>query len=177
MAERQLPKLNTRVRFPSPAPRRSKRHIACSDLFYKSERAHSAAPPFQIEPAALGFDLVLGTDLKVVASILFWLSKIKAPAKAGAFTLGAIGSLQCSAEVNSAYAKVFASGKNPCTAQTRRPAMRGPVPNQNPYVSMMQKAAGGLVLRGLRWLFLFFTSGGGPGRPGSPGGCGGGEAG
>ena len=36
----------------------------------KSERAHSAAPPLQIEPAALGFDLVLGTDLKVVASIL-----------------------------------------------------------------------------------------------------------
>ena len=27
--------------------------------FYKSERTHSAAPPFQIEPAALGFDLVL----------------------------------------------------------------------------------------------------------------------
>lgn len=39
------------------APRRSKLYIACSDLFYKSERAHAAAPPFQIEPAALGFDL------------------------------------------------------------------------------------------------------------------------
>lgn len=38
-------------------PRRSKLCIACSDLFYKSERAHAAAPPFQIEPAALGFDL------------------------------------------------------------------------------------------------------------------------
>ena len=28
-------------------------------LFPKSERAHCAAPPFQIEPASLGFDLVL----------------------------------------------------------------------------------------------------------------------
>ena len=52
-------------------PRRSKRYIACSDLFYKSEQAHSAAPPFQIEPAVLGFDLVLSADLNVVTSILF----------------------------------------------------------------------------------------------------------
>ena len=56
----------TGVRLPSPPPRRSKRHIACSDLFYKSERAHSAAPPFQIEPAPLGFNLVLGVDLNIV---------------------------------------------------------------------------------------------------------------
>ena len=58
-------------------PCRSKRHIACSDLFYKSERAHSAAPPFQSEPAALGFDLVSGTDLKVMASILFRCSTLR----------------------------------------------------------------------------------------------------
>ena len=32
--------------------------------FSKSERAHAAAPPLQIEPAALGFDLVSGTALK-----------------------------------------------------------------------------------------------------------------
>ena len=43
--------------FHQHSPRRSKLCIACSDLFYKSERAHAAAPPFQIEPAALGFDL------------------------------------------------------------------------------------------------------------------------
>ena len=36
----------------------------------KSERAHAAAPPFQTEPAALGFDLVLGAALKVAESIL-----------------------------------------------------------------------------------------------------------
>ena len=48
---------NVPVRVRSPAPRRSKLYIACSDLFYKSERAHAAAPPLQIEPAALGFDL------------------------------------------------------------------------------------------------------------------------
>ena len=49
-----------------PAPRRSKLYIACSDFLQKSERAHAAAPPLQIEPAALGFDLVLGADLKAV---------------------------------------------------------------------------------------------------------------
>ena len=37
----------------------------------KSERAHAAAPPFQIEPASLGFDLVLRAVLmKVAASIV-----------------------------------------------------------------------------------------------------------
>ena len=46
------------VRVPPPAPRRSKLCIACSDLFCKSERTHSAAPPFQIKPSSLGFDLV-----------------------------------------------------------------------------------------------------------------------
>ena len=56
------------VRVPPPAPRRSKLYIACSDLFYKSERAHAAAPPFQIEPAALGFDL--GLFLSFAVSIL-----------------------------------------------------------------------------------------------------------
>ena len=33
---------------------RSKLWIACSDLFYMSERAHAAAPPFQTEPAYAG---------------------------------------------------------------------------------------------------------------------------
>ena len=36
------------------APSRSKLWIACSDLFYMSERAHAAAPPFQTEPAYAG---------------------------------------------------------------------------------------------------------------------------
>ena len=35
-----------------------------------SSRAYSAAPRFQIEPAALGFDLVLGANLSAMASIL-----------------------------------------------------------------------------------------------------------
>lgn len=35
-------------------PCRSKLWIACSDLFYMSERAHAAAPPFQTEPAYAG---------------------------------------------------------------------------------------------------------------------------
>ncbi len=46
------------VRVPSGAPRRSKLYIACSALFYKSERAHAAAPPFQLRPALLGSQLV-----------------------------------------------------------------------------------------------------------------------
>ena len=41
------------------------RHVGASFIslaptfLQKSERAHAAAPPFQIEPATLGFDLVL----------------------------------------------------------------------------------------------------------------------
>ena len=41
-------------KLPSGPPRRSKLCIACSDLFYKSERAHAAAPPFQLRPAIAG---------------------------------------------------------------------------------------------------------------------------
>ena len=33
-------------------------------LFQKSERAHCVVPPFQIEPASLGFDLVFGVISK-----------------------------------------------------------------------------------------------------------------
>ena len=58
------------VRVPPPAPRRSKLYIACSDFFQESERAHAAAPPFQIEPATLGFDLLLGTNPETAASIV-----------------------------------------------------------------------------------------------------------
>src|SRR5699024_10284819 len=45
------------VRVRSPAPRRSKLCIACSDLFHKSERAHAAAPPLQTATASLGCGL------------------------------------------------------------------------------------------------------------------------
>ena len=46
------------VQVSSLAPRRSKRHIVCSDFFQKSERTHSVAPPFQITTAPPGCDLV-----------------------------------------------------------------------------------------------------------------------
>ena len=53
------------VRISDGSPRRSKRHIACSDFFLqKSERAHFAAPPFQTGPAALGSGLGSGADLE-----------------------------------------------------------------------------------------------------------------
>ena len=45
------------------APRRSKLHIACSD-FFKSERAHSAAPPFQPRFASLDSRLGFWCRLK-----------------------------------------------------------------------------------------------------------------
>ena len=45
------------VRVPVPAPRRSKRHIVCSDFLEKSERTHFVAPPFQTGPASLGSGL------------------------------------------------------------------------------------------------------------------------
>ena len=48
--------------------------FATTFYFKKSSLIHSVAPPFQIEPAALGFDLVLGADLKAGASKLFALS-------------------------------------------------------------------------------------------------------
>ena len=54
-------------------------------------------------------------------------TKIKAPAESGVFILGATGSFQCSAEVNSACAKVFAHGENTCTAHKRRPTVWGPM--------------------------------------------------
>ena len=78
------------------------------------------------QPLTLGCDLVFGADLNAAASILLRCSQIKAPAKAGAFIWGAAGSFQCSAEVNSACAKVFAQGENACTAHQRRPTMWGP---------------------------------------------------
>ena len=50
------------VQVPPLGPRRRKLCIACDDFFMrcmkKSTRAHTAAPPLQIEPASLGFDLV-----------------------------------------------------------------------------------------------------------------------
>ena len=50
----------------SPASRTTSEQAAYRllRLFQKSERAHCAAPPFQIEPASLGFDLVLGAISK-----------------------------------------------------------------------------------------------------------------
>ena len=102
MAERQLPKLNTRVRFPSPAPASAQsplnfvsgnslrllpktaltplrllsnpKHFGFGFVFYyladfvsfattiflseqSSSLIHSVAPPLQIEPASLGFNL------------------------------------------------------------------------------------------------------------------------
>ena len=73
MAECQLPKLNTRVRFPSPAPRRRGRHIVRGDFLLKSPLSHFVAAPFQIATAALGcggrssqsLDDFFGTHLKI----------------------------------------------------------------------------------------------------------------
>ena len=50
------------VRVPLPVPRRRGRHIVRGDFFQKSPLTHFVAAPLQIEPAALGFDLVLGAN-------------------------------------------------------------------------------------------------------------------
>ena len=90
--------------------RRSKLYIACSDFFQKSERAHAAAPPSQIEPASLGFDLVLGANLKVMVAIVLRCYKENAATFVAAFVLGFGPTERAStpfyhltAEVNSAY--------------------------------------------------------------------------
>ncbi len=44
--------------------RRSKLHIACSDFFQKSERAHCAAPPFQIEPVRVYAGLTVSACIR-----------------------------------------------------------------------------------------------------------------
>ena len=44
--------------------------VSLAPIFSKSERTHAAAPPFQIDPAAPGFDLVLGAELKTAAWLL-----------------------------------------------------------------------------------------------------------
>ena len=55
---------------PSVSTTSSRTSYRSRRLFKKSVLIHSVAPPFQIEPAALGFDLVLGADLKPATSIL-----------------------------------------------------------------------------------------------------------
>ena len=40
-------RFRTGVQLSPPPPCRSKLSIACSDLFYQSERTYAAAPPFQ----------------------------------------------------------------------------------------------------------------------------------
>ena len=53
------------------------RHVGASfvslapTFLQKSERAQAAAPPFQIEPASLGFDLGVGANPEATAFILF----------------------------------------------------------------------------------------------------------
>ena len=71
----QNPPLATAYRFDSG----HRHHVGASSVslaptfFQKSERTHAAAPPFQIEPATLGFDLVLGANLEPTASIMLQL--------------------------------------------------------------------------------------------------------
>ena len=70
MAERQLPKLNMRVRFPLPAPGRRGRYIVRGDFLQKSPLTHFAAAPLQTATALLGCGLVLEEDLEVGTSKL-----------------------------------------------------------------------------------------------------------
>ena len=62
MAEHQLPKLATRVRFPSPAPRRSKLCIACSDFFIKVRVCSRRCSSFSAK-------VTLGSPAKVASAL------------------------------------------------------------------------------------------------------------
>ena len=50
---------------------RSKRHTACHELFYSS-RAHSAAPHFQLRPAALGSQLGILRQSSLCSDVIFY---------------------------------------------------------------------------------------------------------
>ena len=56
------------VRVRSAAPCRRGRYIVRGDFFQKLPLTHFVAAPLQIEPAALGFDLVLDAGLEPGAS-------------------------------------------------------------------------------------------------------------
>ena len=59
-----------RVRPPLPAPRRSKRHIVCSDFFKSQSALILLLLLSKSQPLALGCDLVSGVTLKLAGSIL-----------------------------------------------------------------------------------------------------------
>ena len=65
------------VQVPPRAPCRSKLWIACSDLFYMSERAHAAAPPFQTEPAYAGLRFGAALRAAFFLSVLTVCSKFE----------------------------------------------------------------------------------------------------
>ena len=64
------------ILFPSGVPRRSKVRFASTFFMQKTSSARSLASPSQIEPTALGFDLVKGANLKALASIVLGYSKL-----------------------------------------------------------------------------------------------------
>ena len=82
-------------------------------FFQKSERAHFAAPPFQIEPAALGLDLVLGADLIAVHLYCCDSSKEGQPKRLSFFSLfipksgSTLRLFICSGKINSPSARVL----------------------------------------------------------------------
>ena len=57
VARRNRRAFSAEKRIHPPPPRRSKLYIVCSDFFQKSERTHTAAPPFQTGPTSLGSGL------------------------------------------------------------------------------------------------------------------------
>ena len=118
-----------RVRLPPRAPVRRKRHIACDEFFYFIAKliARSfccSSLPNRTRCAGLRFDFRYKTEgwhrsccnvLKTVAwaggCLSFWVP-LPFVAHPSVF--------QCSGEVNSPSAKVFAAGENACTARQRR---------------------------------------------------------
>ena len=124
----------------------------------RSASSPAAAPPFQIEPASLGFDLVLGANLWVAASITAALLKAKkTSAKADVFLFGfrrpkggsTLRHCTCSAEVNSACAKVLRPRRKTLVRRRRAAGQKAGLPVLLPLLLLSKSNP-------LRWASIWF---------------------
>ena len=141
-----------RVRAPSPAPRRSKLCIACSDFFQKSGRARSAAPPFQTGPAVAGLRFgmppcgrrfIFGENIDFDRPFFLGFTARRAAPPLD---------LKCSGRRSRPCAKVFTCGENACTAHSRR-GPEGPLGALGFNFALPEFMSANVVSRGLRCMF------------------------
>ena len=133
MAVPQLPKLVAWVRFPSPAPRRSKVRFAPTSFYARGKKDVIRPLPCSSFPTATRYAGLAvggppcGRHFSPLRNIDFNRPFQKERHAAGvSFFLGSAAQreappfdLKCSGQVNCPCAKVLACGQNACTAQTR----------------------------------------------------------